>query len=67
MDAGTNLDAGALMQISITDGGSPGTLDKAYLSVQNSKTGGLWFGSKWDPTQGKVVLKNLIGGNLCVQ
>jgi hypothetical protein len=65
-DTGAGIDGGALMQIAITDNGS-GSLDTLSVSVQNQKTGGLWFGSCWSTTQGKVVQKNLIGGNLSVQ
>jgi hypothetical protein len=64
-ELGNSIDGGALMQIAITDNStSNGLLDTLAVSVQNQKTGGLWFGSKWDTTQGKVVQKNLTGGNV---
>lgn len=57
------IEGNALLQVTMTDRGEPGTADSIAITVWN-KNGGLWFTSAWDGTQS--VEQTLGGGNLVV-
>jgi Domain of unknown function (DUF4785) C-terminal domain len=60
----TSVDGNAILQVTMTDRGEPGTSDSIGITVW-SKTGGLWFASKWDGA--RTVEDVLAGGNLIVR
>ncbi len=57
------VDGNASLQVSMTDGGEPGSSDKIAITVWN-KAGGLWFASHWNGS--KTTEQLLSGGNLKV-
>lgn len=63
-DTGASIDGGALMQVALTDSSAGDTL---AVSVQNTKTGGVWFASSWDKAKAKVVQTLIVNGNLSVR
>jgi hypothetical protein len=59
-----SVDGNAILQLTLTDNGEPGTTDTVGITLWN-KSGGLWFASRWDGT--KTVEEVLSGGNLVVR
>jgi hypothetical protein len=60
----TSVDGGAIMQLAMHDvcrTGGCSTYDTAAITVQNSKTGGVWFSSNWIGMPPKTVEKATIG------
>jgi hypothetical protein len=61
--ATTGLDAGATLQLAMTDGTSGDTL--AISIMQSKKNGGLWYSNRWDGT--KTVQTPIVVGSITVQ
>jgi hypothetical protein len=58
-----SVEGNASLQVTMSDYGEPGNLDRIAITVWN-KSGGLWFANNWDGT--KTEEQKLDGGNLKV-
>ncbi|HLQ33187.1 MAG TPA: hypothetical protein VK457_10905, partial [Chloroflexota bacterium] len=61
LTTGASIDGGSPFQLTMSDNGASG--DTLGITVNNAKTGGLWFSSNWNANVGKTIEAVAVSSN----